>query len=1002
MDTRQLQIPPPKNWQDFEDLIQALFKAIWNDPLAQKNGRSGQPQHGVDVFGSPAHRYGVHHGVQCKGKDQAFGAPATLAELRDELAKAEQFEPSLEQWIYATTAPVDQALQAEARRLSAERATKGQFTVTALGWQEIEQLLCEHPKVLAQFYPGQAFDVPALLTSLKAIAASASPQPVSGSVDWAPVRFDPRRDLGPALLGRALGPADAAACPRLSEADLAVAELEVGYAVRLVGEPGSGKSICAYQAAETLAAQGWNVVRLTDPRAAPSALDAGPGKTLFLIDDAHLTSASLLRQAEDAAGSDRLLLSTHSAQGQDPVARGAIAIDRARAVRTIAAALRRDSTLAAVVRRLDNHVGDGIGDEDLQYRIDAAETAAEYPWQFCFILGGGWRRAEQSATNARLAGADLVLAAAAVRQLASRDARPELAELQEISRAAGIGDEASACAVAWLCEERLLIGPGDLRCPHQRFASVVLFKILEGQTSEGQAQIGAMLRHVLASPIYPLAGISVLLGEVRSGSGGRRWAHLAPPDALAPLIARCWKSVADAERGAAALIFATLEGFLPNWPTALLEGREDKVADWLSQPTGGSAYGLARLLHALWRDEAAAERVLHRADACAMARAISSVTSEDAFELGELASAVRPLADNVWARTYRSSLDHQALRQLAAKWPSEQPLFRLINLCKAVVWADESLGLDMVEAFLPQAQAELANDPVESFHELQDVAWHVLRVFDPLGAYAKRYPPGPRHRALAGQMLSRLDPIELARRLSAARLREFQQVSFLLAFARIARPRLFRAALAALDWARLSETIGDRWDRLPHDAEVLLGVAYDDGRNRAAIEAVVAANLHRITSLPARIAMVAPAAAETYFDQGGLIAIGAGDHVEWLFGAAVIAHWAERRPDQVERLLEPSLQSVAKALSRAHLSFYDEAGVFLQILQAHAPGVLQRVLDSICVETAAVGWLAALKGKAATQQAAAVLVEAGLARTDAAGDLARRLRKQFPRASRPT
>lgn len=47
------QHPPPKNWQDFESLCHDLWKEIWKDPNAQKNGRSGQEQHGVDVFGQP-------------------------------------------------------------------------------------------------------------------------------------------------------------------------------------------------------------------------------------------------------------------------------------------------------------------------------------------------------------------------------------------------------------------------------------------------------------------------------------------------------------------------------------------------------------------------------------------------------------------------------------------------------------------------------------------------------------------------------------------------------------------------------------------------------------------------------------------------------------------------------------------------------------------------------------------------------------------------------------
>jgi hypothetical protein len=52
MDAREKQIAPPKSWETFEDLCLALFKAVWRDPNAQKHGRRGQAQAGVDVFGS--------------------------------------------------------------------------------------------------------------------------------------------------------------------------------------------------------------------------------------------------------------------------------------------------------------------------------------------------------------------------------------------------------------------------------------------------------------------------------------------------------------------------------------------------------------------------------------------------------------------------------------------------------------------------------------------------------------------------------------------------------------------------------------------------------------------------------------------------------------------------------------------------------------------------------------------------------------------------------------
>ena len=61
---------------------------------------------------------------------------------------------------------------------------------------------------------------------------------------------------------------------------------------------------------------------------------------------------------------------------------------------------------------------------------------------FCFILGGGWRRAKLAADNARLAGADFVLAVLAMRQIVSRDAIASEAEIADICRSEGLNSVA--------------------------------------------------------------------------------------------------------------------------------------------------------------------------------------------------------------------------------------------------------------------------------------------------------------------------------------------------------------------------------------------------------------------------------------------------------------------------------------------------------------------------------------------------------------------------------
>jgi hypothetical protein len=51
-DVTNVQLNPPRNWQDFERLCQALWRQIWADPNIQRHGRTGQ-----------AHNYQAIHTV---------------------------------------------------------------------------------------------------------------------------------------------------------------------------------------------------------------------------------------------------------------------------------------------------------------------------------------------------------------------------------------------------------------------------------------------------------------------------------------------------------------------------------------------------------------------------------------------------------------------------------------------------------------------------------------------------------------------------------------------------------------------------------------------------------------------------------------------------------------------------------------------------------------------------------------------------------------------------
>ena len=148
------QIPPPASWEKFEDMCCDLWRLLWHDPNAQKNGRKGQAQSGVDVFGRPDEG-SEWAGVQCKGKDNYAEKTLTEKELRDEVNKAKNFPSPIitKEYVLATTGLRDAKIQQVAREITQQHQKEGLFPVHVWFWEDIKNKFAEYPELIKKYYP---------------------------------------------------------------------------------------------------------------------------------------------------------------------------------------------------------------------------------------------------------------------------------------------------------------------------------------------------------------------------------------------------------------------------------------------------------------------------------------------------------------------------------------------------------------------------------------------------------------------------------------------------------------------------------------------------------------------------------------------------------------------------------------------------------------------------------------------------------------------------------
>ena len=143
-------VPPPRGWEEFEDIVLSAARVRWGGGEFYRNGRKGQRQAGIDIYGQDS--AGMHIGIQCKNTP---GGLKTRT-IDDEVAKAEAFNPGIHRLYVATTASRDAAVQGYVRTLSTKRAGRGLFSVHVLFWEDVFHDISSDPALVRQHFPQYA------------------------------------------------------------------------------------------------------------------------------------------------------------------------------------------------------------------------------------------------------------------------------------------------------------------------------------------------------------------------------------------------------------------------------------------------------------------------------------------------------------------------------------------------------------------------------------------------------------------------------------------------------------------------------------------------------------------------------------------------------------------------------------------------------------------------------------------------------------------------------
>jgi hypothetical protein len=146
---------PPAYWQDLERLTHDIAKIKWKNDYAERHGRGGQAQGGVDVLG---YNFVAKEetGIQCKKRalksKPSHESPSntlTKSEIDQELSEVRKSDHVLDHFIIATSGPRDAELQMYVASLNRKSVD---IRVSIMFWDDYVEFLNDHPELMYRYY----------------------------------------------------------------------------------------------------------------------------------------------------------------------------------------------------------------------------------------------------------------------------------------------------------------------------------------------------------------------------------------------------------------------------------------------------------------------------------------------------------------------------------------------------------------------------------------------------------------------------------------------------------------------------------------------------------------------------------------------------------------------------------------------------------------------------------------------------------------------------------
>lgn len=791
------------------------------------------------------------------------------------------------------------------------------------------------------------------------------------------INFNNKHDLGAALSGIGLTPADVDVCTKLPEVNIAKKQLEIAGSSVIIGEMGCGKSLIAYQIAYALNKEGWEILRLNEINQPKEVLIDHllnlPCKSLLIIDNAQTFEKDTISYILENASSDRikiLIITT-----DDDISRyDKIHVAGKNAVSIIAEDFKnREKEILPIIQKFDDSIGEGYFDTPLKQRINAAVLSSKTPWQFNFILTGGWHRADGVVTLLREKDRfDLLLAAISIKQIVSLDTGSTLDWLKKASEILGKDNSWMDNAIQEFKDRHLIIEGDTIRCPHVRFSEVIINIIYKNQNDDYHDQLINLFRMAINEEIPSLKGVFWAFNTRLSFETSHYlFKAIIDPETLEKLMNRCWTSSSNEDINYASRILSTLLDWFPD----LIDDFKSNlkvIAKWIEEADAKSAHGLGRLLNHLGqKDHELTETIIGLVDPKIIVNNLNQINISDAYVWGSFLDRLAYTSSDEWREQLKNSLDSSFLYSLffniEAKIDDIQSIDELVQ---GISSFDHSLGISLVDLTIPQIASAFNNDIIK-FYDINETIWFVLG-FAP--NFLRTGGPSQEQKQVATKLAEAINAESAAQIISKSHRREWKAHADFMHFLKEVMPEKAAQIAHLVDFNTLNDTSKDLWKNPSGELiDMIRALSVEDDGEPA--RSWINQHSDEFCSLNPLLVAIAPESAIKIIRDGYELELKSMNSDYWIYAAMVVYSLSKVDKEVASMVIKTNQKNIVKGFElRKHDCNYECFPKFIELMKELTPDTLKEYLESLDPTIIKTSWTERLNGDEEERKAAETLI----------------------------